>query len=657
MARPPSADSIIRNMKRQQFEPKTPIASEMFLPNVSNVDPAYRKDGSAMSPFTQGSVMFIDENKRPAEDNSNFFWDDTNNRLGIGTTSPSAKTEVIADTSNSENIFYALNNDETGGVRIKSDANGHGTLTVERAGGAAGWFLDSDGDSYFKPTAGNNFGVGTTSPDSPLTIKGVSNAAAIKTLASDNGRSVEIGTWTADNGVIRIFHNDGSENVRLRTDGDSYFTGGNVGIGTTSPSASLHIVDNAFPVSRVERTTTGTVGINSGYQLLTTTSGNMANSFGGGMLFAIQDDTSGIQNVGRIAMARDGADNSGTMYFETYDAGARKIRMTIDAAGNVAIGEETAPVTKLEVLDGTSATLTLHNTEHTDTDGDRLGSVSFRGEQSGGEEHVLAKVEVVHDGGDDDQKGRVDWYVNDGNDGVAPTLRFSRIQADGKQTHYNGTDYVYFFDGTYALNVDTSTGEGASAKFYDNSSTVILCDGSDNAITAGDATNNTNIDSSGDMTFNGTARIDWAKKTADSVTASGFTAVGQVVGDLQTANDGNVYTATEVAGGGNNIIVDFVSITAFNWVKILASYDGSGSHGIYIEVYNWNTTSWEQFDCMQNAFTDTGALFCNHDFLVPSDTNYIGTGGDAGKVRVRFNHNSSTVNNHKLYIDEVSLQQ
>tara|TARA_Y100000310_G_scaffold8860_1_gene9384 strand:- start:1241 stop:1927 length:687 start_codon:yes stop_codon:yes gene_type:complete len=37
MARPPSAASVLRNMKKQTFEPKTPIASEMFIPNHSGI--------------------------------------------------------------------------------------------------------------------------------------------------------------------------------------------------------------------------------------------------------------------------------------------------------------------------------------------------------------------------------------------------------------------------------------------------------------------------------------------------------------------------------------------------------------------------------------------------------------------------------------------
>jgi hypothetical protein len=175
---------------------------------------------------------------------------------------------------------------------------------------------------------------------------------------------------------------------------------------------------------------------------------------------------------------------------------------------------------------------------------------------------------------------------------------------------------------------------------------------------AGAPTNYTKFASEGSISQVGTARIDWTKYTANSVTVAGFTAVGQVVADLQTANDGSVFTLTEVAGGGNYIIVDFVSVTAFNWVKILGSYAGSSSHGIYIELWDWTGGgAWKQFDGMQDAFTDSGALYCNHDFFVPSDTNFIGTGADAGKVRVRFNHSATTVNNHLLYLDEISLQQ
>lgn len=47
-----------------------------------------------LSGFTQGSTLFVGPSGTIAQDNFNFFWDDTNNRLGIGTTTPWAQLSV-----------------------------------------------------------------------------------------------------------------------------------------------------------------------------------------------------------------------------------------------------------------------------------------------------------------------------------------------------------------------------------------------------------------------------------------------------------------------------------------------------------------------------------------------------------------------------------
>ena len=47
-----------------------------------------------VSQFTQGSVVFADANGRLAQDNSNLFWDDTANELGILTNTPGAPLHV-----------------------------------------------------------------------------------------------------------------------------------------------------------------------------------------------------------------------------------------------------------------------------------------------------------------------------------------------------------------------------------------------------------------------------------------------------------------------------------------------------------------------------------------------------------------------------------
>lgn len=48
--------------------------------------------------MVQGSVIFGDGGGQLAQDNPNLFWDDTNNRLGVGTNKPSAGVHIASNT-------------------------------------------------------------------------------------------------------------------------------------------------------------------------------------------------------------------------------------------------------------------------------------------------------------------------------------------------------------------------------------------------------------------------------------------------------------------------------------------------------------------------------------------------------------------------------
>jgi hypothetical protein len=172
-------------------------------------------------------------------------------------------------------------------------------------------------------------------------------------------------------------------------------------------------------------------------------------------------------------------------------------------------------------------------------------------------------------------------------------------------------------------------------------------------------TNYTAVSATGDISQAGTARHNFTKYTANSITLDDG-ASSDTVSDLQTAHDGNVYRLEETATTpGFDLIVDFVSVTAFNKVFILASYEGSSSHGGSITLYNWNTTSWDSWaDTAHKEYSaSTPRLIGNESFRVWDDTNYIGTGGDAGKVRVRFHHPDAGNVAHDLYIDVCALYQ
>ena len=69
----------------------------------------------------------------------------------------------------------------------------------------------------------------------------------------------------------------------------------------------------------------------------------------------------------------------------------------------------------------TTPELILKNTSEEDTEGGREGKITFKGEQSGGEESTLAQIESAHDGTSDDEKGDLIFKTNDGSDGASPT--------------------------------------------------------------------------------------------------------------------------------------------------------------------------------------------------------------------------------------------
>ena len=146
------------------------------------------------------------------------------------------------------------------------------------------------------------------------------------------------------------------------TGNDLYYNTGNVGIGTVSPSTALDVAgqinatSSSFPVLGFTRETTatggaftGVTGIGSAMQLVTKTSGDMTDGFGGGIVFNLNDATEGsaFNHVARIYARRDGADDTGALQFFTGTSGSTSA-MIIRGNGNVGIGTAT-PAEALDV--------------------------------------------------------------------------------------------------------------------------------------------------------------------------------------------------------------------------------------------------------------------------------------------------------------------
>ena len=130
-----------------------------------------------------------------------------------------------------------------------------------------------------------------------------------------------------------------------------------VGIGTNSPTSPLHVSSATFPVARIERSTALTSGSRSSFASVHKTTGDMTDTFGTDVSFIIRDSAEVDNEIATFGAYRDGADNSGTLIFSTYNAGTFGVKMYIKPDGKVGIGNE-VPTAKLTVANGTSATST-----------------------------------------------------------------------------------------------------------------------------------------------------------------------------------------------------------------------------------------------------------------------------------------------------------
>jgi hypothetical protein len=91
-------------------------------------------------------------------------------------------------------------------------------------------------------TTTNSIGIGTSSPVGKLNIQ--SSAASTYLLNLDYADGTDGGGFyesTATDLSLFLKNSSGTNTVTIASDGDSYFNGGSLGIGTSSPSEKLHV--------------------------------------------------------------------------------------------------------------------------------------------------------------------------------------------------------------------------------------------------------------------------------------------------------------------------------------------------------------------------------------------------------------------------------
>ena len=185
---------------------------------------------------------------------------DNGTKVGIGTTAPGAKLHIGGW------IGGGLRSWMDNGVIAGDDSDG-GYFGVKNEGGdrkdtVIAWgdntqdslrfiYNDSsglpvDGAEAMRITAGGNVGIGTTTPQTQLSLG--SNLANTKLALWDNGIGGSIGLGI-DNGIFRFHLNQAGDafrfyNAPAGTELMALLGTGNVGIGTASPGAKLDVAGN-----------------------------------------------------------------------------------------------------------------------------------------------------------------------------------------------------------------------------------------------------------------------------------------------------------------------------------------------------------------------------------------------------------------------------
>ena len=233
----------------------TPGAGTALKAAGANLDFWVNGTGRALTLDNGGLTVRDTRNFRVGT--SNFFVNGSTGNVGIGTTDPSAAKLQIENGSGVADIALEANAASSAVIRFGDSANNN-AAQISYSNSTDLLSLVTGGSSRLTVTNTGNVGIGTTTPDSKLHVSGASQTQLrIETTSGTSDTGIRFidpnNTWAAGVNIGNTLA--GSFNVYDISNGRAPFTiaegaannslyinsTGNVGVGTASPSAKLHV--------------------------------------------------------------------------------------------------------------------------------------------------------------------------------------------------------------------------------------------------------------------------------------------------------------------------------------------------------------------------------------------------------------------------------
>jgi len=287
--------------------------------------------------------------------------------VGIGTDSPSNLLHISSSTGDSIEMKITNTNADSIGANIhlekdsaspadndfcgeitwvgSNDNNqqpSFGSISVQMTDVSDG---TEDGDMIFKTSGAGTFaermrilsdgkvGIGTASPSAPLHVKSAGTGNVLYVESSDGHHLGGFYQESDTRAAFNVRGATGSVEVNLDPGGNSWFTGGNVGIGITAPTVDLHI-------KRAD-----------GTALVLESSNDQNNT---GDRIAMEFRTDGAQGIAKIIGGKEGnyqgqTLRNGYLAFHTMNQNSYAEKMRIESTGDIRFGIANAALTAAEV--------------------------------------------------------------------------------------------------------------------------------------------------------------------------------------------------------------------------------------------------------------------------------------------------------------------